>query len=405
MAREGGNIIRNVFGKSYKEAGSITKDASKGSLDFKSPKENTFHGKKGGKKFDEYKTKKDQTLLVEKVEGPLDDNGKKVDKPKEGVQYWFKATFNRSASKSEYKKLMWLTKINGIPIPWIFVYSAISGNTQTIQVKIPCYNMRVYAYFKSPIDKVSVEVKLCNCPCCGEHIVSIKDLKSINSYKGDFPSPFQIMNYTASKNEPLKHQVYVSDSIIRGWIRDAAKYHGIPHEMIAIIIQQENAPTASKWKQFLQFGERTLTTTASELDRNLWDIVPDKVADGSAGFMNMRRPTLKGTIDYTKKMYCKELMPKNIANRIGYIYDSNVDVGVQGLDWRADLYYGAAHIRQLIDRIVGKCTKGEITLNQVEKIFASYNGSGPVAEKYGKDAIDLLKKASDGKANLFFYEK
>ena len=104
-------------------------------------------------------------------------------------------------------------------------------------------------------------------------------------------------------------------------------------------------------------------------------------------------------------MYCKELMPKNIANRIGYIYDSNVDVGVQGLDWRADLYYGAAHIRQLIDRIVGKCTKGEITLNQVEKIFASYNGSGPVAEKYGKDAIDLLKKASDGKANLFFYEK
>lgn len=162
MAGEGGNIIRNVFGKSYKEAESITKDASKGSLEFKSPTETTFHGKNGGKKFDEYQTKKDQTLLVIKVEGPLDDNGKKLEETKEGLKYWFKATFNRSASKSEYGKLAWLHKINGIPIPWIVDYSLLNGNTQTIQVKIPCYNMRVYAYFKSPTDKVSVEVKINN---------------------------------------------------------------------------------------------------------------------------------------------------------------------------------------------------------------------------------------------------
>ncbi|WP_443939966.1 hypothetical protein [Pedobacter sp. MW01-1-1] len=405
MAGEGGNIVRNVFGKSYKEAESIMKDASNGPLDFKSPHENTFYGKKGGKKFDEYQAKKDNTLLVTKVEGPLDDNGKKVDKPKEGLKYWFKATFNRSASKSEYKRLQWQKKINGISIPLFFDYSSLKGNTSTIQVKIPCHNMRVYAYFKSPTDQMCVEVKLCKCTCCGEHIVTIKDTKNIKSYKGEFPSPFQIMNHTPSKNEPLKHLVYVADSTIRDWIRNAAKYHGIPHEMIAIIIQQENAPKASKWKQFLQFGERTLTTTASELDRTLWDMVPDKIADGSAGFMNMRRPTLKDTINYTKNTYCKELMPKDIANRIGYIYDSNVDVGVQGLDWRADLYYGAAHIRQLIDRVVGQCAKGMITLDQIEKVFASYNGSGPIAKKYGKDAIDLLKKALNGQETLYFYEK
>ena len=40
--KESGNIIRNIFGKSYREAESITINASKGALDFKSPKENTF---------------------------------------------------------------------------------------------------------------------------------------------------------------------------------------------------------------------------------------------------------------------------------------------------------------------------------------------------------------------------
>ncbi|MFS4471301.1 DUF3289 family protein [Chryseobacterium sp. T20] len=162
MAGEGGNIVRNVFGRSYKEAEHIMKDASKGTLDFKSPQENTFYGKKGGKKFDEYQAKKDNTLLVIKVEGPLDDHGGKIAKPKEGEKYWFKATFNRSATKSEYKKLQWQEKINGISIPFFFDYSSITGDTSTIQVKLPCYDMRVYAYFKTPIDKVSVEVKITN---------------------------------------------------------------------------------------------------------------------------------------------------------------------------------------------------------------------------------------------------
>lgn len=58
--KESGNIIRNIFGKSYREAESITINASKGALDFKSPKENTFYGKDGGKKFGDYEAKKDE---------------------------------------------------------------------------------------------------------------------------------------------------------------------------------------------------------------------------------------------------------------------------------------------------------------------------------------------------------
>jgi hypothetical protein len=46
MAAEGGNIIRNVFGKSYKEAESIFKDASKGALDLNLPMRIHFMEKK-----------------------------------------------------------------------------------------------------------------------------------------------------------------------------------------------------------------------------------------------------------------------------------------------------------------------------------------------------------------------
>ncbi|MDR7212193.1 DUF6402 family protein [Flavobacterium piscis] len=75
MAGESGNIIRNITGKSYKEAETITKDASKGALDFKSPKENTFYGKDGGKKFADYEAKKE-----EKVESKLIKNAYWSDK-------------------------------------------------------------------------------------------------------------------------------------------------------------------------------------------------------------------------------------------------------------------------------------------------------------------------------------
>jgi hypothetical protein len=109
--------------------------------------------------------------------------------------------------------------------------------------------------------------------------------------------------------------------------------------------------------------------------------------------MNMRRPTLRGTIEYTKKTLGKDLMPKDIP-----------DMGVQGLNMYADFYYGAAHIRQLIDRIAGRGAT-QISVDQVEAVFKGYNGSGPIAAKYGTDAINLLKDAAQGKSTLYFYEK
>jgi hypothetical protein len=407
---EGGQIIRTVFGTSHKEAETISMRATKGNLEFTSPDEVRFHGKEGGKKFGNFEKKKeDKPLKVTKVEGPFDENGKKATIIKKGEYYTFKATPSRKPSNAEAKLMKWAIKYDNGNIKELVGFSAynklIDGKIiVTFKTSEDFEKAKVYAYFIKASEKVSVEITF-RCQCCGDFKVVISGLNEISSYKGEFPSPFQIMNYTPSKTERLLHQIYVPDSTIRQWIKEAAVYHGIPHEMLAVILQQENAPKASKWKQFLQFGERTLTTTAAQIDQSLWDLFPDKVADGSAGFMNMRRPTLKSTIKYTKENYCKKLMPSNVAERIGYLYDSNVDEGIQGSDWRADLYYGAAHIRELIDRVMGKCSNGNISLEQVEKVFISYNGSGVIANKYGKDAITLLKNASEGKQILYFYEK
>ena len=328
---------------------------------------------------------------------------------------------NENALIAVKDKVKWKVKIDGETDDLIVDDEVMRGGKISFQVPKDWKEKEVllmpylYIYDETVSQKIKIK-KVNNCSCSGIHPLKIKELGNIESYTGDFPSPFQIMNYIpSSKEEPLFHQVFVPDKTIRKWIKDAAEYHEIPHEMIAVILQQENSPSASKFRQFLQFGERTLTTTASQLDEKLLRLdkelmyshsitkwIYDKAIEGSSGFMNMRRPTLKDTIKYTKEKYCRELMPANVANRIGYIFDSNVDNGIQGDDWRADLYYGAAHIRQLIDRVMGNvCSTGELTLNQVQQVFHYYNG----AEKYGKDAITLLKNAAEGKQILYFYEK
>jgi hypothetical protein len=81
------------------------------------------------------------------------------------------------------------------------------------------------------------------------------------------------------------------------------------------------------------------------------------------------------------------------------------DTRIQGDDLKSDLYYMTAHLRQLIDRVTGtKKYSGPLTMEQVEKVAAAYNGSGPMAEKYGKDAINRLKTAVGGGTPLYFYE-
>ncbi|WP_223606654.1 hypothetical protein [Chryseobacterium sp. OSA05B] len=164
MAGEGGNIIRNVFGKSYKEAEHIMKDASKGALDFKSPQENTFYGKKGGKKLDEYKAKKDiLPLRVLAVKCYEDFECKKevtiIEKDK---RYFYKVTqYNRTPNKSDLKNLKWGiqydngTISNALQVTGEEKISHFVSKKDTTTTKV-----RVYAFFKAPNKNASVEVYL-----------------------------------------------------------------------------------------------------------------------------------------------------------------------------------------------------------------------------------------------------
>jgi hypothetical protein len=237
-------------------------------------------------------------------------------------------------------------------------------------------------------------------PCSGHEVTTIAGLGPIKGYNGEFPAPLRLMWYVPEGNELLKISFGASE--VRKWVRDAARYHGIPHVLLAVILQQENRPRASMLRKLAQFAERSLTTAAAIVDEVAFDIMPDAISGGSSGFANMSRATLRSAARYSERNYCKNPLPPDVRYRVlGW----DQDIRIPGDDWKADLYYAAAHLRQLIDRITGKpCHNGPITLNQLERVMAAYNGTGRDAEKYGEDAIRTLLYASVGEQTLYFFE-
>lgn len=163
MAGEGGNIVRNVFGRSYKEAEHIMKDASKGTLDFKSPQENTFYGKKGGKKFDEYQEKEQTKPLQVKAVKCYEDFvcTKEIKIIEKGKSYFFKAIqYNRTPTKSELKSLKWAIQYDDTNIANA---PQVTGE-EKISYAVPkdrnIAKLRVYAFFKEYSPNVKAEVYL-----------------------------------------------------------------------------------------------------------------------------------------------------------------------------------------------------------------------------------------------------
>ena len=244
-----------------------------------------------------------------------------------------------------------------------------------------------------------IELKVCR--CSGKEVTTLIGYDDIPSYRGELPSPLQIMWYVPKTKELLKASF--SDSEIRVWIKQAAEYYGIPHILLAVILQQENGPKGSKFLQVMQFGERTVTTLLAIIDNVAFDGVPDKLAGGSSGFANMSRATLQSSVKYTENYYCKRPLPKDVQYRI---FGWNQDTRIPGDDWKADLYYAAGHLRELIDRATKtRCHSGALTPELLKKVIGFYNGSGPLAEKYSSDAMILLEAAKSRSAWLYFYEE
>lgn len=127
------------------------------------------------------------------------------------------------------------------------------------------------------------------------------------------------------------------------------------------------------------------------------------MSGGSTGFANMSRKTLLNVVSYIERHYPKPIIPDDVRYRI---FGRDQDTRVSGDDYRSDLYYASAHLRELVDRITGNpCHNGELTREQFRLVIRAYNGSGHLAEKYANDAMDLLDKAKIGERILYFYEK
>lgn len=247
----------------------------------------------------------------------------------------------------------------------------------------------------------------------------IKDLGFIPSYKGEFPSPLTLMWYAPTDEELRIAKKEISDKIpatkIRNWVKDASKYHGIPHVLLAALLQNEN-PIREKgalgWLHNLaQFIERSGTTFIQIIDEKAGDIIPDKIgntriASGSSGIANLTRVNLRVAIKYTKEVYNRDIIPTYVRYRNSG-YDSYTKIS--GDDLKNDLYYTSAYIRRLIDIITSNNYDPNegITIEQAEQVLTLYNGplERPEAKAYGKRAISHILKAKEGILDLYFYEE
>lgn len=218
-------------------------------------------------------------------------------------------------------------------------------------------------------------------------------------YTGDLPSPLQVMWHVPSG---VGDAFYVSDQNIRGWVDDAARYHGVPTELLAAVLQNENNPNASTLNQVLQFGERSLTTFSDILDRAAFGLAPDFASGGSSGIANMSRNAVHSGAAYVENTLGRAVIPDDVASRVlGWRQDSRIS----GDDLRSDLYYAAAHLRELTDRVTGvKNYDGPLSRQLVHDIAAAYNGSGPAASRYGDVAVQHIERAVAGERPLYFYQ-
>ena len=228
---------------------------------------------------------------------------------------------------------------------------------------------------------------------------SVAGQERIASHNGPFPSPLPFMWYVPENDELLK--IRFTEHEIRGWIRNAARYQDVPLCMLAVILQQENGPNATWYQKAGQLAERSLTTAAAVFDDMLWGIVPDAVAGSSSGFANMSRRTLRNAAEYSQRVHNRPPLPNDVRYRVlGWDQDTRIP----GDDWHADLYYAAAHLRELIDLQTGRAGfSAVLPAADVKAVFRRYNGSGPAAEKYASDAMKLLDGAIQGSATLYFY--
>ena len=268
------------------------------------------------------------------------------------------------------------------------------------------------------------QISRCCCECSGSEITVFWREPYLRRCQEPIPSPFPVLSWIPQRATDM---VLTHDEL-RGIIRRASEYHGIPQSILAAILQNENNPSTTTTTQLLQMGERMAQGFMNGLDhavRNTLGIDADDLPDlpmeiddkarrfirGSAGITNMSDATLNSSIEYTLEKYCKN--PIASVDRYA-IFGIDRDIRITGYDVYADLYYCAAHIRQNIDLIMRKrCYQGALTDDDARRVLAQYNGpvvnsdgsprGNLAAERYGNDALNTIIANQEHRGQLYFY--
>ena len=238
--------------------------------------------------------------------------------------------------------------------------------------------------------------KIVLCECTGHEVAQFVDENRIPSFHGDIKSPIKLY-WIAPRAENI---IFINDSDLRKWVKEACEYHKIPHILLALILQNENNPNTPYWRRVAQFGERSITTAANAIDLII-SIIPDKVSKGSSGIANVSDKALFDGVENCIKKYGRPPIPTSVKKDI---LGLNTDTRISGDDWRNDLYYAAAHLRFLIDRELKPCFNGTLSYDDLKKVIKAYNGKGKDAEKYAENAMANLNLGIQ-KKEIFIFMK
>lgn len=157
--KNSGNIV--LISKKYTENGEGVRWNSSAETTLNAAKHVKMHGQESGVRFGTYEATQKNTLLVKKVEGPFDEDGKLVTVMYKEKWYTFKASqFSRKPTDKELQQVQWSKQLDDQPVSHIHTGGTVKDGTVQIQYKVnahtPVQQTKIFAYFQRPTKTVSV---------------------------------------------------------------------------------------------------------------------------------------------------------------------------------------------------------------------------------------------------------
>jgi len=173
---------------------------------------------------------------------------------------------------------------------------------------------------------------------------------------------------------------------LRAAVAKAASWTGVPGELLAAVLQNENSPKATDFNRTLQAMERGRDEALSAIG-----------FDVSTGFGNVKPDTLDEAKGVFRKFYKWPILGSGVR-----------DVG-QNDNTETDIYHAAAVLRDGLNKAWSAGGRslnkqeynkyeyypyfgGTVTEDVATRAMGHYNGWGDGAKKYGEDGLKRIQK-------------